>query len=70
MDDVLFEILQAPGREPAAWLRGEQKARTLVTVIRASLTAGDELQRAVERLPDDEAPGFYRALQKELEVSR
>ncbi|MFN9031518.1 MAG: hypothetical protein ACK54C_13465 [Betaproteobacteria bacterium] len=61
---------QRAGADPAAVIRGERKAQQLITVIRASLTAGDELERALRRLPADELPGFARALQKDVEARR
>lgn len=63
-------MIEATAIDPAAVIRGERKAQQLITVLRVSLTAGDELERALLRLPADELAGFARALQKDIEARR
>lgn len=50
-----------------AHLRGEQRARDLLAVLRVSLTDGDELLRVIRACPADELPGLCRGLQKSIE---
>jgi hypothetical protein len=50
-----------------AHLRGEQRARDLLAVLRVSLTDGDDLLRVIRTCPADELPGLARVLQKCLD---
>jgi hypothetical protein len=52
-----------------AHLRGEQRARDLLAVLRVSLTDGDELLRVIRTCPTDELPGLARLIQKCLDRS-
>lgn len=53
-----------------AVIRGERKATDFLGVVRVSLTAGGELERALRKLPPDELPGFCRVLQRHIEARR
>lgn len=50
-----------------AHLRGEQRARDLLAVLRVSLTDGDELLRVIRTCPAEELPGLCRGIQKHVE---
>ena len=50
-----------------AHLRGEQRARDLLAVLRVGLTGGDELLRVILACPADELRGLCRGLQKHIE---
>jgi len=55
-------IAQAEAR-----LRGERRARDLLTLLTVSITTGDELHRVIRACPPDELAGLCRAVQKALE---